>query len=128
MSETNLAKEILKEILNILSLRVEKMDCLLRFAPCKEEEKEIYLREKYSKINFVKSIKNIAFETNDLYKYFLVKFCSYLQPIKSILFVSSFSFLYFKRIIDYLKNLLKKKIDIVEDDLIKIFFFFDFIF
>ena len=123
MSESNLSKEILKEILNILSLRVEKMDCLLKFSPCKEEEKEINLRAKYSKINFIKSINNITFETNDLYKYFLVKFCSYLQPVKNLQFDSSFSFLYFKRIIDYLKNLLKKKVDIVEDDLIKIFFF-----
>ena len=63
-----------------------------------------------------------------LYKYFLVKLCSYLQPIKSIQFDSSFSFLYFKRIIDYLKNLVERNIDIVEDDLIKIFLFILFSF
>lgn len=123
MSESNLAKDILKEILNILSLRVEKMDCSISFAPCKKEEEEKYLREKYSNINFVKQIKNISFETNDLYKYFLVKICSFLRPIKKIQFDSSFSFLYFNRIIGYLKKLVENNIDIVEDDLVKIFIY-----
>ena len=50
----NLAKDILKEILNILSLRVEKMDHLFEFDPCIDEKN---LKKIFPNINFSKKIK-----------------------------------------------------------------------
>ena len=52
----------------------------------------------------------------------------YLQPINAITFNSPYSFLYFSRIIRYLTKLLKSNIEIVEDDLVKIFLYLFFIF
>ena len=57
-----------------------------------------------------------------------MKIHDYIGPNNVIFFNSSYSVLYFKRIIKYLKDLLEFNIDLVEDDLIKIFFYILFLF
>ena len=75
--------------------------------------------------------KEVSFETEKLYIYLLRKTYDFLSSNNSIIFNSSYSILYFWRIIAYLSVLVqstKLNINLEEDDLIKIFFYFLFLF
>ena len=125
MSESDSAKKILKEILDIFSLIFEKMDDTFKFYSIKTEQKD--LKKKFPNIDFYKE-KIISFETNTFYIYLIKKTFDYLGADNRIYFESSYSILYFKRIIRYLTELSKSDIDIEEDDSIKLFFYLLYIF
>ena len=125
MSQSNLAKDILEEILNVFSSFTEKMN--ITFAFCTKKITHLYLKSKFRNIKLQKE-KKLSFETNEFYIYLMKKTYEYLQPINAITFNSPYSFLYFSRIIRYLTKLLKSNIEIVEDDLVKIFLYLFFIF
>ena len=57
MSESDSAKKILKEILDIFSLIFEKMDDTFKFYSIKTEQKD--LKKKFPNIDFFKEKKNI---------------------------------------------------------------------
>ena len=129
MSESNLATEILKEMLDIfetLLKRIKENEKILIF----ESDKIIELtkmKEKFKSINIISEIKP-TFETNTLYIYFIIKIYQFYSNCNLIEFNSEYSILYFKKIISYLQLLVKTNINIVEDELIKIFFYLLFIF
>ena len=125
MSESDSAKKILKEILDIFSLIFEKMDDTFKFYSIKMEQKD--LKKKFPNIDFYKE-KIISFETNTFYIYLIKKTFDYLGADNRIYFESSYSILYFKRIIRYLTELSKSDIDIEEDDSVKLFFYLLYIF
>ena len=125
MSKSNRIKDILKEIVEIFSLIIEKMD--IEFDFYSSGRKKSDLKKKFTDIDFEEK-KNISFETYDLYKYIIMKIFDFLRPNTKIYFYSSYSVLYLRRIISYLQKLLNSNIDIVEDDLIKIFFYLFIIF
>ena len=125
MSESDSAKKILKEILDIFSLIFEKMDDTFKFYSIKTEQKD--LKKKFPNIDFFKE-KKISFETNTFYIYLIKKTFDYLGADNRIYFESSYSILYFKRIIRYLTELSKSDIDIEEDDSVKLFFYLLYIF
>ena len=125
MSQSNLSKEILKEILKILSF-AEKMTYTTFIFDTKEVN-QLYLINKFPDLKLgVKKI--ISFETEKLYIYLIKKAYDFLQIKNSITFDSSYSVLYFKKIIKYLSELVTSSIDIVEDNLIKVFFYLLFLF
>ena len=128
MSQYDLAKKIMNEMLDIFSLLIEKMEKVLEFSYNKMSL--LNLIKKFSFLNFGENniISPPSFETNSLYIFFIKKTYEYLVSSKEIYFNSHFSVLYFKRIIRYLTELLKSNINIVEDDLIKLFFYLLFLF
>ena len=128
MSQYDLAKKIMNEMLDIFSLLIEKMEKVLEFSYNKVSL--LNLIKKFSFLNFGENniISPPSFETNSLYIFFIKKTYEYLVSSKEIYFNSHFSVLYFKRIIRYLTELLKSNINIVEDDLIKLFFYLLFLF
>ena len=128
MSQYDLAKKIMNEMLDIFSLLIEKMENVLEFSYNKVSL--LNLIKKFSFLNFGENniISPPSFETNSLYIFFIKKTYEYLVSSKEIYFNSHFSVLYFKRIIRYLTELLKSNINIVEDDLIKLFFYLLFLF
>ena len=125
MSQSWFAKKILKEILNIFSLFIEKMEYIFEFHT--ENISQIYLRKRFREINFYEK-KIISFETNALYIYFIQKTYDFLETNNKIYFHSPYSVLYFKRIIRYLAELIKSNVNVVEDDLVKLFFYLLFLF
>ena len=128
MSETSIEKNILIEILNSLTSNTDLMNQNLKIISNKESEKELFLKKTFPNINFQQKEKDESFETKKLYTYFIKKIYKYFEKGKIIYFNSPYSVLYFKRIIDYLTNLVNSNIDIVEDDLIKIFFYLLFLY
>ena len=72
--------------------------------------------------------KEISFETEKLYICVIKKAYNYLKTKRSISFDSPYSVLYFKRIIKYLSELMKLDLNIIEDNLIKIFFYLLFLY
>ena len=128
MSKSFLEKDILIEILDILSLNIDLKNNNLIISSNEEREKELLLEKTFSNINFNKIEIDISFETKNLYTYFIRKIYEYFVQGIIIYFNSPYMVLYFKRIIDYLINLIKSNIDIVEDDLIKIFFYLLFLY
>lgn len=119
MSESNYANNILKEILNILSLIIEKTKDSFELSLDYKKKSEI--RKKFPEISFFKQ-KTISYDTNELYIYFIFKIYDFLKPANKINFSSFHPVLYLKRIINYMKLLIESNINIVEDDTIKIFF------
>ena len=128
MSETSIEKNILIEILNSLTSNTDLMNQNLKIISKEESEKELFLKKTFPNINFQQKEKGESFETKKLYTYFIKKIYKYFEKGKIIYFNSPYSVLYFKRIIDYLTNLVNSNIDIVEDDLIKIFFYLLFLY
>ena len=126
MSESNLATEILKEMLDIFEKRIKEKEKILIFESDKITELT-KIKEKFKSINFISEIKP-TFETNTLYIYFIIKIYQFYSKCKLIKFNSEYSILYFKKIISYLQLLVKSNINIVEDELIKIFFYLLFLF
>ena len=128
MSKSELSKDILVEIINFLSDGIKEMKGkLFRFSNTTNKFK---MEQKFRNINFKQKLIDIdiSFETNTLYKYFIIKIYKYLEITKDIIFNSDYSALYFRKIINYLELLIKSKLDIIEDDLIKIFFYLLFLF
>ena len=126
MSNSDLSKDILKEMLNIFSVISGNMDKKLDFYLY--YQKIDYIMKKFPQINFLKEI-NISFETDSLYRYFIYKIWNFITPNNQVYFNSSYSVLYFNRIINYLKQLEKESInELVEDEIIKIFFYLLIIF
>ena len=128
MSKSELSKDILVEIINFLSDGIKEMKGkYFRFSNTTNTFK---MEQKFRNINFKQKLIDIdiSFETNTLYKYFIIKIYKYLIIKKDIIFNSDYSALYFRKIINYLELLIKSKIDIIEDDLIKIFFYLLFLF
>lgn len=129
MSKSNLSKDILVEIINCLSDGIKKME-KKRIFKFSKTTNTFKIKQKFNTINFKQNIIDIdvSFETNTLYKYFIIKIYRYLEIQKEITFNSDYSAFYFRKIINYLDLLIKSKIDIIEDDLIKIFFYLLFLF
>jgi len=128
MSKSELSKDILVEIINFLLDGIKEMKGkYFRFSNTTNTFK---MEQKFRNINFKQKLIDIdvSFETNTLYKYFIIKIYKYLKIKKDIIFNSDYSALYFRKIINYLELLIKSKIDIIEDDLIKIFFYLLFFF
>ena len=119
MSESNYANNILKEILNILSLLSEKTKDSFILSLDYHNKSEI--RKKFPEISFFKQ-KTISYNTNDLYIFLICKIYYFLNPVHKINFSSCHPVLYLKRIINYMKLLTESNINIVEDDIVKIFF------
>ena len=125
MSQPDLPKVILEEILYIFSSFTKQMDISFTFRT--KEIDNLYLKSKFHNI-ISKKGKKLSFETNEFYIYLIQKTHEYINPANVFTFNSPYSFLYFSRIIRYLKKLLDAKIEIVEDDLIKIFLYLFYIF
>jgi len=125
MPQSNLSKKILKELLKLLSI-AEKMDYVI-FTFYSNEVDQIYLLNNFPELK-LGIPKEISFETEKLYIYLIKKAYDYLQTKKFIFFDSSYSVLYFKRIIKYLSELVELDDDIVEDNLIKVFFYLLFLY
>ena len=128
MSQTDLPKNILNEILNIFSISIDRTAEGLIFSSMKLKQKKASLVKQFPKINFLEQKKGISYETNSLYESFIVKLTIYIERKNEIYFDFSIVILYFQRIINYLKELNESNIDIVEDDLVKIFFYLLFLF
>lgn len=121
MSKTNLAKDIMKEILDIFSLLIEKMKRKsLSFGLANINK--IKIKNKFREISFKKRVK-VTLETDIFYQYLIKKIYEYLPIKKEIYFNSLYSVLYFSRIINYLQMLIKSDINVVEDKIVKIFFY-----
>ena len=125
MSQPDLPKVILEEILYIFSSFTKQMNISFTFRT--KEINNLYLKSKFHNI-ISKKGKKLSFETNEFYIYLIQKTHEYIDPANVFTFNSPYSFLYFSRIIRYLKKLLDAKIEIVEDDLIKIFLYLFYIF
>ena len=123
--QSNLSKEILKELLKILSF-AEKMTYTTFIFDTKKIN-QLYLINKFPDLKLGEK-KKISFETEKFYIYLIKRAYDFLQTKNSITFDSSYSVLYFKKIIKYLSELIASSIDIVEDNLIKIFFYLLFLF
>ena len=119
MSTTNIANEILKEILDKLSLIMQKSKGDFEFRLNTEEETK--LKEKLSEIDYKKE-KTISYDTNELCIYFIKKFSGFFRQRIFLYFNSYYQILYFKRIINYMKLLIDANINIIEDDIVKVFF------
>ena len=119
MSTTNIANEILKEILDKLSLIMQKSKGDFEF--CLNIEEETKLKEKLSEIDYKKE-KTISYDTNELCIYFIKKFSGFFRQRIFLYFNSYYQILYFKRIINYMKLLIDANINIIEDDIVKVFF------
>ena len=119
MSTTNIANEILKEILDKLSLIMQKSNGDFEF--CLNIEEKTKLKEKLSEIDYKKE-KTISYDTNELCIYFIKKFSGFFRQRIFLYFNSYYQILYFKRIINYMKLLIDANINIIEDDIVKVFF------
>ena len=119
MSTTNIANEILKEILDKLSLIMQKSKGDFEF--CLNIEEKNKLKEKLSEIDYKKE-KTISYDTNELCIYFIKKFSGFFRQRIFLYFNSYYQILYFKRIINYMKLLIDANINIIEDDIVKVFF------
>ena len=119
MSTTNIANEILKEILDKLSLIMQKSKGDFEF--CLNIEEKTKLTEKLSEIDYKKE-KTISYDTNELCIYFIKKFSGFFRQRIFLYFNSYYQILYFKRIINYMKLLIDANINIIEDDIVKVFF------
>ena len=119
MSTTNIANEILKEILDKLSLIMQKSKGDFEF--CLNIEEKTKLKEKLSEIDYKKE-KTISYDTNELCIYFIKKFSGFFRQRIFLYFNSYYQILYFKRIIYYMKLLIDANINIIEDEIIKVFF------
>ena len=119
MSTTNIANEILKEILDKLSLIMQKSKGDFEF--CLNIEEKTKLKEKLSEIDYKKE-KTISYDTNELCIYFIKKFSGFFRQRIFLYFNSYYQILYFKRIINYMKLLIDANINIIEDDIVKVFF------
>ena len=119
MSTTNIANEILKEILDKLSLIMQKSKGDFEF--CLNIEEKTKLKEKLSEIDYKKE-KTISYDTNELCIYFIKKFSGFFRQRIFLYFNSYYQILYFKRIIYYMKLLIDANINIIEDDIVKVFF------
>ena len=125
MSDKDTTKNILEEILNILTLLLEKKEknsvTFFNIIPKKD------IKTKFAEINFEDRVKP-TFETDGLYRYLLMKIMDFLTDNTSISFNSEYSIINFKRIVFYLKSLLKSNINILDDILVKIFLYLLFFF
>ena len=119
MSTTNIANEILKEILDKLSLIMQKSKGEFEF--CLNIEEKTKLTEKLSEIDYKKE-KTISYDANELCIYFIKKFSGFFRQRIFLYFNSYYQILYFKRIINYMKLLIDANINIIEDDIVKVFF------
>lgn len=119
MSEAHFANDVLREILNILSLISGKTKDTLDFSLGYVKKSEI--RQKFPEINFLKQ-KTISYDTKDLYIYLLWKLYDFLKLTNKINFNSFFPALYLKKVINYMKLLMESNVNIVEDNIIKTFF------
>lgn len=121
MSKTNLAKDFMKEILDIFSLLIEKMKRKsLSFGLANINK--IKIKNKFREMSFKKRVK-VTLETDIFYQYLIKKIYEYLPIKKEIYFNSLYSVLYFSRNINYLQMLIKSDINVVEDKIVKIFFY-----
>jgi len=125
MSQSNLSKIILKELLKILSF-AEKMDYTIFIFNTKGIS-QFYLLNKFPELKLGVE-KKISFETEKLYIYLIKKAYDYLKTKSFVSFDSPYSVLYFKRIIKYLSELIDLNNDIIEDNLIKVFFYLLFLY
>ena len=119
MIKQNSTKDIFEEILKIFSSIIEKMKDIFDFFNAGIAQ--INLCKKFQNIDFQKE-KEFSFETNDFYIFLIKKIYFFLQPSNKVFFHSSYSVLYLKRIFLYLTEL--KNLNIYEDNLIKLFFYF----
>ena len=121
--------DILKTMLNVFSSALEKISekTLIFKKLCINET---HLIEKFGKIERIDTFKmeTLTFETNDLYNYFLRYINEYLSRELITIFNSYYSVLNFQRIIYYLQNLLENNINIVDDNIVKIFFYLLFLY
>ena len=121
--------DILKIMLNVFSSALEKISekTLIFKKLCINET---HLIEKFGKIERIDTFKmeTLTFETNDLYNYFLRYINEYLSRELITIFNSYYSVLNFQRIIYYLQNLLENNINIVDDNIVKIFFYLLFLY
>ena len=128
--KSNLSKVIFKELIRILLSFLNKINNSNVFKFDIMEIDPLDLTRKFSMLKLFLE-KEVSFETEKLYIYLLRKTYDFLSSNNSIIFNSSYSILYFWRIITYLSILIqstKLNINIEEDDLIKIFFYFLFLF
>ena len=124
---TNLPKKILQELLDLFSKAIEEMnDKCLTLYKLKVDSKKI--KEKFPEIDFKNLKRKVTFETKYLYELFITKIYDYLPKRIQICFNSFYSVLNFRRIINYLNDLIKTDINIIEDNTIKIFFYLLFLY
>ena len=124
ISDNRMEKDILNLLLKIFSYFIKNIDLTsFKFAQAGIQKEEL---EKFSP-NINKVINEISLETNIIYQYFLMKINKFHNVI-GINFNSFYSALYFRRIINYLQILNQSNINIVDDELVKIFFFLFFLY
>ena len=124
ISDNRMEKDILNLLLKIFSYFTKNIDfSSFKSAQVGIQKKE--LKKFFPNIN--KVINKISLETNIIYQYFLMKINKFHNVI-GINFNSFYSALYFRRIINYLQILNQSNINIVDDELVKIFFFLFFLY
>jgi hypothetical protein len=124
ISDNRMEKNILNLLLKIFSYLLKNIELTsFKFAQAGIQRKE--LKKIFPNIN--KVINKISLETNIIYQYFLMKINKFHNVI-GINFNSFYSALYFRRIINYLQILNQSNINIVDDELVKIFFFLFFLY
>jgi len=124
ISDNKMEKDILNLLIKIFSYFIKNIDLTsFKFAQAGIQKEEL---EKFSP-NINKVINEISLETNIIYQYFLMKINKFHNVIV-INFNSFYSALYFRRIINYLQILNQSNINIVDDELVKIFFFLFFLY
>jgi hypothetical protein len=123
MSDALSSKVILSELLEILFsyLKENIKDTRLDFS--KKNDKIRNLINKLEIKGFEFKIEKTTFESKVLYKNILLAMNAYSLGRYELNFNSSYSTLYFYKIIHYLQKLLKSNIDISEDETVKIYFF-----
>ena len=124
ISDNKMEKDILNLLIKIFSYFIKNIDLTsFKFAQAGIQKEEL---EKFSP-NINKVINEISLETNIIYQYFLMKINKFHNVI-GINFNSFYSALYFRRIINYIAILNQSNINIVDDKLVKIFFFLFFLY
>ena len=117
--------DILETLLKVFSLALKNMtEKNLYFSRTGIEQKALI--DKFGKIRRKIATEKLTFETNNLYKFFLKKIYNLLPMDREMNFNSYYSILNFKRIIYYLQKLIENNINIVEDNIVKLFFYFLF--
>lgn len=125
MSNNDSPKEILETLLKVFSLALKNMtEKNLYFSRTGIEQKDLI--DKFGKIRRKIATEKLTFETNNLYKFFLKKIYNLLPMDREMNFNSYYSILNFKRIIYYLQKLIENNINIVEDNIVKLLFYFLF--
>ncbi len=121
--------DILKTMLNVFSSAIEKMSEKTLFFK-KLCMNQTQLKEKFGEIERTDRINMeiLTFETNDLYQHLLRNINKYLIKESKRTFNSYYSVLNFQRIIYYLQKLVEKNINIVDDNIVKIFFYLLFLY